>query len=89
MYKHINICQGVWKSPNSVPEHSWKKSSTWNPRTTRPKAPGHYLKFPERSEGPLIDNCPMKRVKIEKGSLFDLLFADILKIINEWVIIFK
>ena len=41
------------------------------------------------SGGPSIDNRPTKRVKIEKGSLFDLLPAEILSIIDDWSISFE
>ena len=52
--------------------------------SSTPKVPGRYLKCPKHPEGPLIDNRPTKRVKIEKGRLFDLLPTNTFKIIYDW-----
>ena len=65
----IYIWQGGWKTPNGIPEHSWRNPSNWKPHTTRSKALGRYLKLLKLSEGPLIDNRPAKRVKI-KGAAY-------------------
>ena len=66
--KHTAICKGGLQSPNGILEHSWRNPSTWIPCTTRPKAPVRYLKFPELSQGPLIDYHPTKRVKSKKAA---------------------
>ena len=91
MYKNIAIWKCGWQSPNRVPEHTWMNPENWDfwLWTTHPKAPDGYLKFQKSSEGHLVDNHPMKRVKIEKGSLFDLLPVEILSIINDWAISFE
>ena len=85
MSKNIDICQGGWQSPDSVLEYSRRNPENWDfwTRTIRPKAPGLCLKLQKRSKYILVDNHLTKRVKIEKGVLFDLLTVAILSIIDD------
>ena len=89
MSRHITIWQCGWQYPEGVPEHSWRNPDRRNFWPTHPRTPGRYLKRQKRPEGPLMDDCPTKRFKIEKVSLFDTLPVEILSIINDYAIRFE
>ena len=91
MSEHISICKGGWKSSDGVPEHSWRNPVNWYlwPKITRLRVPVRYLNFQKCSEGPLMDNRPTKRFKIEKGRFFNTLTVEIFSIIDHWSIIFE
>ena len=89
MSGHIDIWKGGWQSPEIIPEHGCKNPFQWYLCLIRPRIPERCVKHQKRTEGPLVDNRPTKRVEIKKGSLFDTLPLEILSIIYNWYISFE
>ena len=79
-----SVTASDWSKTIKTPIEAWP-----NCKPTYPRALSHTLIIPRRSATTLVEYFPTKILKLDKGTLFDLLTLDILNEIDTWIIYLK